>query len=47
MNTDVPTTFDVIRLLNLCQFGGHEMGSHWGEICNSLSLNEVEYLFIC
>lgn len=47
MRPNVPTIFDVIRLFKFCQSGGHEMVSQWSKICNSLSLNEVEHLFIC
>lgn len=47
MRPNVPTIFDVIRLFKFYQSGGHETVSQWSKICNSLSLNEVEHLFIC
>lgn len=47
MNINEPTMFDIIRLFNFCQSGGLQVVCHWSEICNSLSLNEIEHLFIC
>lgn len=47
MSPNVPTIFDVIKVFKFCQSGEHEMVAQWSEICNSLSLDEVERLFIC